>query len=142
MGSLNASKMLQCLSNPNRGISFHGSSLLGIRNLRGRPPLLHDGIIVCYDSSTVLVTSDISFLQSYVTIFANRKERKRNRPFTRLFFPSACEKWSGNETTGRGPIISPKMKPCVHMYMHKNLLWRSSIPVLSNQNELVHYAVP
>ena len=112
----------------------------GTRNLRGRQPLPHDGVIVGYDSSTVIVTSDISFLQrcgywsgskytryvletrahlepalalihrkppagpiatsflqSYVSLFANCKERKRNRPFTRLFSPSACIKCSGNE---------------------------------------------
>ena len=67
---------------------------------RRRQPLLHDGVIVCYDSSTVCVTSDITFLQMlyHHRYLCYSKERKQNRPFTRLFFPSACEKWSGNET--------------------------------------------
>ena len=53
-------RLLQCHSNMDRGISFHRSSVLGVWNLRGRQPLPQDSVIVRYDSSTVLVTSDIS----------------------------------------------------------------------------------
>ena len=60
---------------------------------------LHLRMVLSCASSTVLMTSDITFLPTLRHHFCNRKERKRNIPFTRLFFPSACEKWSGNETS-------------------------------------------
>jgi len=36
-----------------------------------------------------------TFLQN----FCKCKERKWNKQFTRLFFPSICKKWPGNQTT-------------------------------------------
>ena len=80
-------RLLQCLSNADRGISFHGSSLLGVRNLRGRQPLPQDGVIVCYDTSTVLVMSDITFLQSYVTVFLQTARNENGIGRSPDYFP-------------------------------------------------------
>ena len=66
-------RLLQCLSNSDRGISFRGTSLLGVRNLRGRQPSPQDGVIMCCDSSTVLMTSDITFLRTLRHHFATAR---------------------------------------------------------------------
>jgi len=46
-----------------------------------------DGVIVCYSISTLYMMSYITFLQALRHNFCNRRERKRNRPFTRPIFP-------------------------------------------------------
>ena len=62
---------------------------------RGRQLSPQDSVIVCYDSSTVLMTSDITFLQTLHHHFCNRKERKWNIPFTRLFSPPCAKNGLG-----------------------------------------------
>ena len=94
-------RLLQSLSVAERSISFQDRRFLAIGTSREDDlcnDVSQDGVIVCHSSSTLYMMSHITFLQALHHNLCNRRERKRNRLFTRpIFFPCG-EKWSGNET--------------------------------------------
>ena len=82
-------RLLQSLSVAERGVSFQDRRFLAI-GISKEDDLCNDvsqdGVIVCYSSSTLYTMSYIKFLQALRHNYCNRRERKRNRPFTRPIF--------------------------------------------------------
>jgi len=83
-------RLLQSLSVAERGVSFQDRRFLAIGTSREDDLcncVSQDDVIVCHSSSTLYMMSYITFLQALRHNFCNRKERKRNRLFTRPIFP-------------------------------------------------------
>ena len=104
-------RLLQCLSNSDRGISFRGSSLLVVRTSE------EDNLCVDhYRSSTVHTTSVITFYKRYVTIFATARNKNGIGHSPDYFSPLRAKNGLGTRLVSLivpRPILAPYAKGLV-----------------------------
>ena len=82
-------RLLQSLSVAEKGVSFQDRRFLAIGTSREDDlcyDVSQDSVIVS-QYSTLYMMSYITFLQALRHNYRNRREQKRNRPFTRPIFP-------------------------------------------------------
>ena len=91
------------LSEVDRGFKFCEASFLGVLKSGKDDPCLRAVSLALFHSVATCLTSHNPFLKTWSHKFLNRMGRKWNRPVTRLFFPSGCEKRAGDETISDQP---------------------------------------